>query len=256
MGYADGLARWRGKVALVTGAASGIGRATARALAAEGLFVALADRNEPGLRAVAAELQGRGAATLVVSVDVRDEQRIKAMYAQVRQAWGGVDAVVHCAAVGSLGSVTGGDTAQWRDMTDVNFMGFSINLREAVAELEGKPLAAIVAISSLSAHRLLPGTRIVFYSATKHALRAMVDGLRAELAERGSPIKLGMISPGIVDTGLVRTTVPLDELGLRPEDRTRFLDPAAIADAVLYMLSTPPMVQVHDIQIRPIGQLA
>ena len=256
MGYSDGLARWRGKVALVTGAASGIGRATARALAGEGLRVALADRNTEGLRAVAEALAAGGATALQVPVDMRDEQRIKGMYAQVREAWGGVDVVVHCAATGFYGTVSEGDSDQWRAMSEINFVGFSLSLREAVAALAGKQDAAIINISSLSAHRILPGSGIVFYSATKHALRAMVDGLRTELAERASPIKLGMISPGIVDTGLIKTTVKLDELGLSPEDRSRFLDPGAIADAVLYMLSTPPMVQVHDIQIRPIGQTA
>ncbi len=256
MGYTEGIARWRGKIALVTGAASGIGRATAGALASAGLMVALADRNEEGLRAVSEELSFQGAEALVVPVDMRDEERIKSMYAAVGETWGGVDAVVHCAAVGMFGTVTGGDSDQWREMTEVNFLGFSYSLREAVAALQGKADAAIINISSLSAYRILAGSGIVFYSATKHALRAMVDGLRAELAEQGSPIKLGMISPGLVDTGLIEHTVKLEAQGLRVEDRAKFLDPASVADAVMFMLSTPAMVQIPDIQIRPIGQTA
>lgn len=256
MSYADGLARWRGKAALVTGAASGIGRATARALAGEGLRVALADRNAEGLSAIGKELADEGAQVLQVPVDMRDEAQIKRMYQQVQNEWGGVDAVVHCAAVGWFGTVGGGNTEQWREMVDVNFVGFSISLREAVAALANKTDAAIINISSLSAHRILQGSGITYYSATKHALRAMVDGLRVELAEQGSPIKLGMISPGLVDTGMIKTSVKVDELGLSVDDRNKFLDPASIAEVVLFMLSTPREVQIHDIQIRPIGQHA
>jgi NADP+-dependent farnesol dehydrogenase len=249
------LERWRGNVALVTGAASGIGRATAKALCGIGMRVAAADRNMAGLQHLRDDLRLADSDVLPIAVEMGDEASIRNMYAALAEQLGTVDVVVNCAALGYHGTVAAGDTAQWRAMMEVNFLGFSISLREALAQLRGKAQGQIVTISSLSAHRILQGSGITFYAATKHALRCMVDGLRLELAAEQSPIKLGMISPGLVDTGMLATSVKLDELGLDPKDRSKFLDPADIANAVLYLLATPPTVQVHEVQVRPIGQL-
>ncbi|MBI3992900.1 MAG: SDR family NAD(P)-dependent oxidoreductase [Candidatus Lambdaproteobacteria bacterium] len=248
-----GLQRWRGKAALVTGAGSGIGEATARALSGAGLRVVLAARRAEPLERVRRELAEAGGEALCVPLDMAREESIKAMFAAIRQAWGGVDVVVNNAGLAWHGTVEHGDSDQWRQMAEVNFLGFSLCLREALAAVQQRPMAQIINISSLSAHRIKPGGDIAFYGASKHAMRAVVDGLRAELAAKGSHVKLGMISPGLVHTGLVHTAVPV-KLGLDPEDRTRFLNPASVADAVLYMLSTPPHVQIHDIFLLPIGQ--
>ena len=248
-----GLQRWQGKVALVTGAGSGVGEATARALSGAGLRVVLAGRRPEPLERLRRELAAAGGEAMCVYLDLAQEQSIKAMFAAIRRDWGGVDAVVNCAGVAWHGTVEDGDSDQWRQMSEINFLGFALCLREALSALKERPVAHIINISSMSAHRIKPGGDIAFYGASKHGMRAVVDGLRGELAAKGSPIKLSMISPGLIHTGMVETAVPA-HLGLDPQDRDRFLDPAAIADAVLYLLSTPPHVQIHDMFMLPIGQ--
>lgn len=245
--------RWAGRVVLVTGASSGIGMATARALAAAGLRVALAARRTDILDDLRDRIIEAGGEAMVTPLDLADEDSIKAMFASIRSAWGELDAVVNNAGVAYHGSIESGSTEHWRQMTEINFLGFAICLREAVANLKHRPDAVIVNISSLSSHRIKPGGGIAYYGASKHAMRAVVEGLRGELATEGSMLKVGMISPGLVDTGMYDTAVP-PELGLDAKDRDRFMDPNWIADAVLYMLSTPPHVQIYDIFMAPIGQ--
>ncbi len=248
-----GLERWQGKVALVTGASSGIGAATARAMARAGLRVVLAARRLPVLQGLEAELTGAGAQATAVRLDLASEDSVKAMFGAIRERWGGVDAVVNCAGVAWHGLVETGNSEQWRQMTDINVLGFAFCLREAVAALKDRPLAHIISISSMSAHRIKPGGNIAYYGASKHAMRAIVDGLRMEMVQAGTPIKVSMISPGLVDTEMYETAVPAS-LGLDAKDRDRFLDPAWVADAVLWILSTPPHVQVHDMFLIPIAQ--
>lgn len=250
----DPMARWRGRNALVTGASSGSGAAIARALAGAGLRVVLAARRLERLEQMRAELTAGGAEALAVRLDLADEESIKAMYDRVQREWGGVDLVVNNAGVAFHGSIAEGNSQEWRDMANINFVGFSICLREAVAAVADRPEGMIINISSLAAYRINPAAGISFYGASKHAMRAMVDGLRGELALKGSPIRLGMISPGLMDTEVLARAMPEDKFGLDPSDRNRFLDPASIADAVLFMMSTQPHVQIHDIIMRAIGQ--
>jgi NADP-dependent 3-hydroxy acid dehydrogenase YdfG len=239
----------------VTGASAGIGLATARALAAAGMRVALAARRVERLQALAEELNAAGAETLVLPVDMGDEGRILAMFRALREAWGGVDALVVNAGLGWYAPIAESATRDWRHMLDVNVLGTAICLREGVREMAGRDPAQIVAISSLAAYRVPVGIDTVFYSATKHALRALVEGLRSELVAQGSRMKLGMVSPGQVRTEFQTRGRHLDERGEQYEYKFRVLDPEDVADAVRFMLSTPPQVQVQDIQMRSTSQL-
>lgn len=248
------LARWAGRVAIVTGASSGSGAATARALAGIGMRTVLAARRLERLEQTARELVAQGHEAMAVRLDLADGASIGAMFDAVRAAWGGVDTVVHTAGVGYHGDVEGGNADEWQAMADINFVGFAKCLQASVAAVRERPEPVIVCVSSLSAHRINPAAGITVYGASKHAMRAVVDGLRGELAAKASPVKVGMISPGLIDSEMLESAMPADKFGLDTKDRTRFLDPADIADAVLWMLSTPPTVQIHDIIMRPIGQ--
>ncbi|MBI3992899.1 MAG: SDR family NAD(P)-dependent oxidoreductase [Candidatus Lambdaproteobacteria bacterium] len=239
----------------MTGASSGIGLATARALAAAGMRVALAARRVERLQALAGELRAGGAEVLALSADMRDEGQIMAMFRAVRETWGGVDALVTCAGLSWYSPIADAETRNWQDMLDVNVLGTAICLREGVREMAGRDPAQIVAISSLAAYRVPVGLDTVFYSATKHALRALVEGLRSELVAQGSRMKLGMVSPGQVRTEFQSRGRGLDQRGEQYDYKIRVLDPEDVADAVCFLLSTPPQVQVQDIQMRSIQQL-
>jgi len=245
------LSRWRGKVALVTGASSGIGRAIAVDLGRLGLKVAIAGRQRAGLAAVAAEIRRAGGEALVLTGDQARLETNRLFFRRLRARWGGVDVLVNSAGVRGGTSVLGASLAELQAGFNLNVLAATVCMREAVADLRGKPAGVIINLSSMTGHRLLPGTPGT-YAATKHALRLMTDGLRAELAAEKLPIKLALISPGLVDTPWHRQPGGvLAKNGAYPYEP---LQPADIVAAVRYILAAPPRVQIGDIQIRSTGQ--
>jgi len=248
------LSRWQGKVALVTGASSGIGEAIARRLGEIGMRVAVAARRAERLERLAQAIREAGAQAMAVSADLRVEAGIAALFAKVREAWGGVDVLINNAGLGRESTLADGDPKDWKEMLDVNVFAASLCIREALADMEGKVDAQIVNISSLAGHRVPLGRNSTYYAATKHALKALTDGLRFELVQRKSPIKLGMISPGLVETGFHETFYRDADKAREGYSHFQVLQPADIAEAVCYLLSTPPHVQVHDVILRAVGQ--
>jgi NADP-dependent 3-hydroxy acid dehydrogenase YdfG len=248
----DGIARWRGKVALVTGANSGIGAAIARELAKAGLKVALAARDPERLAKVEGEIRTAGGTCAPFPVDLRNSDGIPALFEAVRKRWSSVDVLINNAGLGYSGPQATGQPAQWREVLEVNVLALAVCTQEAVKAMEGKSDAAIVNISSLAGHRVVGNRGSDFYAASKFAVRALTDGLRFELVSKGSPIKLSMISPGMVDTDF-------DARSKRGQTRAKqafeLLRPEDIADVVRYLLSTPRRVQIHDVLIRPVGQM-
>lgn len=248
------LSQWRDRTALITGASSGIGESTARALAAGGVRVALAARRVDRLEALRDQLRDQGAQVMALHLDVGSEASVVEVFKSVRDAWGGVDMMIANAGIGRYDRIATGKTEDWQELININVMGFMFCLRHALDEMKGRPHAQIVAISSILAHGVLPGPPNVFYAATKHAMRAVMDGLRAEMAHTGNPIKLGMVSPGFVATEFQHNAARL-----APEENFKYriepLQSEDVAEAVCYLLSTPPEVQVHDIIMRPVAQL-
>jgi NADP-dependent 3-hydroxy acid dehydrogenase YdfG len=249
----NAIERWRGKVALVTGASSGIGEGIARALAAQGLKVVVAARRKERLERLAADLAGTGAEALAVAADMTDADSVAALFGAARKRWGGVDVLVTSAGTGGMGVFAEGDPAAWQETLDVNVLGVSLCMREALRDLEGKADAQIVNISSIYAHRgQVPN--FAFYQASKFALRALTDTLRAELFARKSTVRVAMVSPGLTATEFrerasggkfTYDSYFKDYPPLVPED---------VAGAVLYILSTPRQVQVQDVLLAPMGQ--
>ncbi|HUJ73240.1 MAG TPA: SDR family NAD(P)-dependent oxidoreductase [bacterium] len=248
----EGIERWAGKVALVTGATSGIGEAMARALAGIGCKVALTGRRAERLQALERQLAAGGAAVLALPADLRLEPAILGLFQVIRQRWGGVDVLINNAGLGyNANKIATAAREDWREMLDLNVMAVLICTQEALKDMAGKQDAAIINISSLAGHRVVPGRTETIYAACKFAVRAITEGLRSELQAQGSPVKLASISPGMVATEFharaargAKVTPPAYKL----------LDPKDIADAALYMLSTPRHVQVNDILLRPVGQ--
>ncbi|MFK7984885.1 MAG: SDR family NAD(P)-dependent oxidoreductase [Sandaracinaceae bacterium] len=245
------LARWQDRVALVTGASSGIGRATARRLAAGGMKLVLAARREDRLRALAEELSGAEVLTHVT--DLRDPASIDALFRATRARFGGVDVLINNAGLGRAEPLVSGDTEAWREMLEVNVLALCICTREAVTDMRTRgDDGHVIHISSMAAHRVPGGSGV--YSATKYAVRSLTEGLRLELRGLGSGIRVTALSPGFVETEFAAVYHRSDDAAASTYGRFKVLEDVDVAEAVAFTLSAPAHMQVHDMLIRPTDQ--
>ncbi|MEM9215388.1 MAG: SDR family NAD(P)-dependent oxidoreductase [Cyanobacteria bacterium P01_F01_bin.150] len=243
----------KGKVALVTGVSSGIGRAIAQKLALGGYRVAMCARRMDRLTSLAMELTGQGATVAAYQADVRQEADILRVFDAIRESWGGVDVLINNAGMGHKESLLNGSTEAWREMLEVNILALCICTREAVQDMQAKDNEGhIVHISSMSGHRVPKGSGV--YSATKFAVRSLTEGLRQELREAGSNIRVSSISPGFVETEFAEKYTKSAEQARETYSQFPVLQPDDMAEAVWYLLSQPAHVQVHDILVRATQQ--
>ncbi|HYN91213.1 MAG TPA: SDR family NAD(P)-dependent oxidoreductase [Thermoleophilaceae bacterium] len=239
-----------GRVAAVTGASSGIGEATARALSAAGASVALGARRADRLEALAESLEGR---SLVKEVDVSDEEQARSFVREAHDELGGLHILVNNAGVMLLGPVTDADTDDWRRMIAVNLLGLLYCTHAALPLIGQSGGGDIVNVSSVAGRRADAGAAV--YNMTKFGVHGFSEALRQEALHVG--IRVTTVAPGFVDTELQgHNTNPLvqqamskarDQIGevLRPED---------IADAILHAVTRPAHVCVNEVVVRPTGQ--
>jgi NADP-dependent 3-hydroxy acid dehydrogenase YdfG len=236
-----------GKTAIVTGASSGIGEATARLLAGEGCNVVLAARREDRLNSLAAEL-GEGA--LAVPTDVTDPAACAALVARAFERFGDLDILVNNAGVGLHGSVPEGDPEDWRRMFDVNVLGVLYTTRAAVRHMLHRGSGDVVFVSSLAGRRV-PRADATVYAATKHAITAVAEGLRLDVHDKG--IRVINVEPGLVRTEFPESSHPSANEYYEEKDYAP-LEAEDIAAAVLYAVSQPPRVSVNEVAVRPTKQ--
>jgi len=242
-----------GKVAMVTGASSGIGRAVALKLAFAKMKVAVAARRARKLEELAAAITSSGTDSLPVTVDLRDEEQLRASISGVVRHFGGIDVLVNAAGLGHVAPLASGKPAHFRDMLEVNVLALAVATREVVANMRERGVPGhIVHVSSMSAHRVQSGSGM--YAATKHAVKALTEGLRLELRESDSPIRVTSISPADTDTGFFAAMYRSEKEAAERRPAYRMLDPEDVADAVHYALVAPPHVEIHDILLRPTDQ--
>jgi NADP+-dependent farnesol dehydrogenase len=194
-----------------------------------------------------------GGAAFPYSCDIGSEAEILRMFAAIQKDVGTLDVVINNAALAYQSSIADASTEDWRVAFDVNVLGTSLCIREALKQLANRQDTAIISILSMAAHRV-PAGGYASYAASKHALRAIMEALRLELVATRSPTKVGSISPGTVVTDFHKLSARSEKDPTEAFDFER-LRPDDIADAVVYMLSTPRRVQINDIHIRPIGQM-
>ena len=242
-----------GTVALVTGASSGIGEATARALAAEGAAVALAARRKDRLDALAGEL---GGTALAIEADIsRQEQAIGAVRRTVDEL-GRLDIVISNAGVMLLGPIVDAPTEEWDRMVDLNLKGLMYVAHAALphllraAEEEPRLVADLVNVSSVAGRRVGQGGGV--YQTTKWGVGTFSEALRQEVTERR--VRVSLVEPGATATELVQHVRQevRDEL---PPSTTQPLEAQDIADAILYIVTRPRRVSVNEILVRPTGQV-
>lgn len=245
------MKRWQGRVALVTGASAGIGREVAAVLARAGMKVAMGARRIDRLNELAESLPD--AELLPVEADLRQEEQILALFEKVRGTWGGVDVMVNNAGLGHRAPLTSGSTEQWREMLEVNVLGLCVCTREAVTDMRKRgDDGHVIHLSSMAAHRVPRGSGV--YSATKFAVRSLTEGLRQELRELDSKIRVTAISPGFVETEFAERYNKSKEVARETYSSFACLQSEDIAETVRWVLAAPPHVQTHDVLMRPRDQ--
>ena len=244
-------------VALVTGASSGIGEATARALAAEGAAVSLVARRRDRLEGLAEEIAGAGGRALAVEADITDQDQAVGAVEQTVAEFGRLDIVVNNAGQMLLGPMSEAPTEEWDRMIDINLKALLYVTHAAIPQLtaaaadSSRGVADLVNISSIAGRKVRAGMGV--YNLTKHGVGAVSEALRQELA--ADRVRVSIIEPGIVATELtdhirdgVREVVQ-EAIGkiepLRSED---------IADAIVWSVTRPAHVSVNEVLVQPTAQ--
>jgi NADP-dependent 3-hydroxy acid dehydrogenase YdfG len=236
-----------GKTAVVTGASSGIGEATARLLAQEGCNVVLAARREDRLSALAAEL---GEKTLAAPTDVSDPAACAALVARTVERFGSLEILINNAGLGLYGSIAEGDPEDWRKMFDVNVLGVLYSTRAAVRQMLRQGSGDVLFVSSLAGRRV-PRADGTVYAATKHAVNAIAEGLRMDVHEKG--IRVINVEPGLVRTEFPESSHPSAQRYYAEREYSP-LEAEDVARAIVYALDQPPRVSVNEILVRPTEQ--
>ncbi len=242
----------KGKVALVTGASSGIGSATALALAGAGARVALGARRTDRLAQLEAKIRAEGGDAISCGLDVTQRPQCEAFVKAAMDRWGAIDILVNNAGLMPLSFIKSLKVDEWEQMVDVNIKGVLFCTAAVLEHMRKRKTGHIVNISSVAGRVVFPAGSV--YCATKYAVNAFTEGLRQELSAR-SNIRVTCIEPGVVATELVNT---ITDRSLREfvenTKRMEALRAEDIADSVLYAVGSPPHVNVNEILIRPITQ--
>lgn len=244
-------------VALITGASSGIGAATARELAARGAAVAIAARRTDRLEALAAEIHARDGIALAFETDVTDQAQVRELVAQTVDGLGRLDTVVNNAGVMLLGPIEDAPTDEWERMIDLNLKGLLYVAHAALPHLLAaaqhppRRVADLVNISSVAGRVARRNSGV--YNLTKHGVGALSESLRQEVT--GRHVRVCVVEPGSVDTELPDHNRPeIQELLLR---RSGDIEPLAsddVADAIAYIVTRPRHTAINELLIRPTEQ--
>lgn len=237
------------KVAVVTGASSGIGRAIAKALSEKGCRLALASRNVEQLRETQSQLKNE---SLVVQMDVRESDSVRGAFGDIWNKYGQVDILVNCAGVMPLTYLKNRHLEEWLQTIEVNVKGTLRCINEVLPAMKTQKSGHIVNIASVDGKELFEGGAI--YGASKAAVIALSRAMRMELSPEFN-IRVTAIESGTVATNL-RDDITDKEL-LDDKDyssKEPKLEPKNIADAVLYAVSQPDSVNVNELLIKPTGK--
>lgn len=244
----DGI---RNKVVVITGASSGLGEATARHLAARGASVVLGARRGDRIEALAGELTAAGQRAVGVITDVTDRGQVKNLVDAAVAAFGRIDVMLNNAGLMPLAPLERLKVDEWDRMIDVNLKGVLYGIAAALPYMQGQKSGHIINVSSVYGHVVDPGATV--YCATKHAVRALSEGLRKEVKPYN--IRTTIISPGAVATEL------LEHIGEKDiqQDTREFVSriaigPETFARAVAFAINEPDDVDINEILFRPTAQ--
>jgi NADP-dependent 3-hydroxy acid dehydrogenase YdfG len=242
-------------VALVTGASSGIGAATAAALAAQGAAVAVAARRGDRLDKLAADIRAQGGTALVLESDITAQQQATDAVERTVAELGRLDTLVNNAGVMLLGPAVGAPLSEWQRMVELNVLGLLYCAHAALphliraAEDSPRQVADVVNISSVAGRVARNGSGV--YNLTKHGVGAFSESLRQELAKRY--VRVCLVEPGATATELARHNRP-EVLDAMRSQIGQTIAAEDIADAITYIITRPRQVAVNEMLIRPTEQ--
>ncbi|MBM7046923.1 MULTISPECIES: SDR family oxidoreductase [Rhizobium] len=242
-----------GKIALITGASSGIGAATALKLAEAGAKVGIAARRNHKLEALRKEIASKGGEALVIEMDVVDPASVEAGVKQLVEAYGAIDILVNNAGLMPLSDVDQFKVDEWHRMVDVNVKGLLNTTAAVLPQMIKQHSGHIFNMSSIAGRKVFKGLSV--YCATKHAVAAFSDGLRMEVGQKHN-IRVTCIQPGAVATELYdHITDPgyiqqMDDLA----KQMTFLQGADIGDTIVFAAQAPAHVDVAELFVLPVEQ--
>lgn len=242
-----------GKVAIITGASSGIGEATAKSLADEGAAVVLAARRKDELESLAGQIESDGGDALVVPSDVTSDTDIQELVDQTVEVFGQVDILVNNAGVMLLEEVQDADTENFQQMVDVNLSGLMKLTHAVLPVMQDQGAGHIVNISSVAGRKSFPGSSA--YSATKFGVNGFSEGLRQEVTGEDD-IRVTLIEPGYVNTELAEH-IPDEERKQQTKEALETMESLTsrdIARSITYAVGQPTHVDVNELLIRPTHQ--
>ncbi|XP_063981595.1 dehydrogenase/reductase SDR family member 11-like [Diachasmimorpha longicaudata] len=245
------MERWIGKIALVTGASSGIGEAIAKAFVVAGINVVGIARREERLQVLAKSLEGSKGSLYPVRADVRNEADILKAFEYAKSAFGGVDVLVNNAGICHHEPITEGSTEHFRAILEVNLLAPAVCAREAVKSIRERGVEGHIfnMNSLLGLEPTLSPVPLSLYPASKCALRGLTENLRQETRRHKDNIRVTGIYPGLVKTELLE----LSGGDPRTFKVLPYVQQEDISDSLIYALSAPPNVQVEEIKINPLN---
>jgi clavulanate-9-aldehyde reducatase len=242
-----------GRRALITGASSGIGEATALAMVAEGAAVALGARRKDRLDDLAARIEADGGKAVAIEADITDEASARNLVETASSELGGLDCLVNNAGVMLLGPLQGADPAEWRQMIEVNCLGLLYCTHYALPLLRDGGGGDVINVSSVAGRIASLGSGV--YNMTKWGVVGYSESLRQEGALIG--VRVTCVEPGFVDTELQghnQNPLVVEQIEKLMKQTPKVLEAADIANAIVYAASQPEHVSINEILVRPSGQ--
>ena len=241
----------KNKTALITGATSGIGRATARLFAKNGVRLIICGRRQDRLDALALELQ-KHTEVLILNFDVRNKVRVFEMIASLSEAFSKIDILINNAGnAHGLDTIQDGNTDDWDAMIDINVKGLLYVSKAIIPKMIASKSGHIINIGSTAGKEVYPKGNV--YCASKHAVDAINQGMRLDLNGKG--IKVGAINPGLVETEFSEVRFKNDnERAEKVYQGFTPLKPEDIADIIWFAVTRPPHVNIADLTVMCLDQ--
>lgn len=245
------MSRLDNAVTIITGAASGIGAATARRLAQAGARLVLGDVDQEGLGTLVAEIEQAGGTATSKITDVASFEAFEALVAHAEATYGPVDILVNNAGLMLFSYWKERALADWDKMIDVNIRGYLHGIAAVLPTMLERKSGRIINMDSVAGHRT--GEAGGVYAATKFFIQGMTESLRKEVGVAAG-IQVGMVSPGVIDTGWPQKLREGDAKDVAVDLAKGAIKPEAVAEAVAFALNQPEGVAINEIIVAPVDQ--